>query len=108
MGDVPISRIAVDAIGRLRVYPRPTNVDYEFIWRDASSVRWDATDRSLYVLPVDGFTIIDEFRQIRNAVKGEYGDSLVVDSSTNFAVPAEAESKLRESAGGTESRSELT
>jgi hypothetical protein len=99
MGDVAITRIAFDAVGKLRVYPRPPNADYSFIYRDASSVRWDETDRSLYVLPVDGFTVVDELRQILKAVNGEYGEYLVVDDSTVFAVPANVESKLRESAG---------
>jgi hypothetical protein len=99
MGDVAISRIALDAAGKLRVYPRPPNVDYAFIWRDASSVRWDEADRSLCVLPVDGFALVDELRQIIKSVNGEYGDRLIVDDSTVFAVPTEAESKLREAAG---------
>ena len=99
MGHVAISRMALDATGKLRVYPRPPNVDYSLIWRDSSSVRWDATDCSLYVLPVDGFSVGDELRQIIKAVKGEYGDSLVVDDSTIFTVPTEVESKLKESAG---------
>jgi hypothetical protein len=99
MGDVAISRIALDATGKLRVYPRPPNVAYPFIYRDASSVRWDETDRSLYVLPVDGFSVVDELRQIKKAVNGEYGECLVVDDSTVFAVPPEAERKLREAAG---------
>jgi hypothetical protein len=96
MSNVAISRIALDAAGKLRVYSRATSPDYAFIWRDASSVRWDETDRSLYVLPVDGFTVIDELRQIVRAVEGEYRDSLFVDDSTAFAVPLDLESKLRE------------
>jgi hypothetical protein len=96
MSEVAISRIALDTAGSLRVYPRPASVDYEWIWRDASSVRWDEADRSLYVLPVDGFTAVDEFRQIIKAVKGEYLDSLFVDESTDFAVRAELAGELRE------------
>jgi hypothetical protein len=97
MGNVSISRIALDAAGKLRVHPRPINVDYAFIWRDASSVRWDEADRSLYVLPVDGFTIVDELQQILKAVNGEYRDSLLIDESTIFDVPVEVEIKLRKS-----------
>ena len=99
MADVAISRVALDAAGKLRVYPRPPNVDYAFIWRDASSVRWDESDRSLHVLPVDGFEVADEFGQILKAVNNEYGDRLIVDDATVFAVPTYAEGKLRESAG---------
>ena len=96
MGDVGISRIALDEAGRLRVYPRLNSRDYAFIYRDASSVRWDEADRSLYVLPVDGFTVVDEHRQIIKAIKGEYGDSLFVDESTVFAVRPEVADELRE------------
>jgi hypothetical protein len=95
MGDVAISRMAFDAAGKLRVYPRPTNIDYAYIWRDASSVRWDEIDRSLYVLPVGGFNVVDELRQIIKAVKGEYGDSLFIDGSTIFDVPLETACRLR-------------
>lgn len=97
MGDVAVSRIALDGAGKLRVYPRAPNADYAFIYRDSSSVRWDESDRSLYVLPVDGFDVVDELRQIIKAVHGEYSDRLIVDDATVFAVPADAERKLRES-----------
>lgn len=100
MGKVAISRIAQDATGRLRVYPWAEEVDYAFIWRDASSVRWDESDRSLYVLPVEGFTLVDEMRQILRAVEGEYGDTLIVDPATIYAVSTEMKSKLRDVVAG--------
>jgi hypothetical protein len=87
----------MDTAGRLRVYPRLIgNKNYSFIWRDASSMRWDDVDRFLYVLPVDDFDAADELRQIVRAVKGEYGDYLFTDSSTEFAVPDDVVCRLRE------------
>ena len=93
MDNVVIQRIAFDTDGRLRVYP--SGGDYSFIWRDASSVRWDDDDRSLYVLPVKDFTIADDFNQIVKAVRGEYGTRLVVDETTVFDVPETTQAELR-------------
>jgi hypothetical protein len=95
MNDVEISHIALDSAGRLRVHPRPASVEYAHIYRAASSVRWDTADRCLCVLPVDGFTVIDELRQIIAAVASEYGDSLYIDDSTVLAVEPQVADQLR-------------
>lgn len=96
MSNVAISHIDLDVAGKLHVHPRPINVGYTFIWRDASSVRWDESERILYVLSIRDFNVIDELRQILNAVKREYGDTLFCDKFTTFNVPAELESELRQ------------
>ena len=90
MRQVLIDRIFLDAGGRLRVRPRPPEApNYAFIYRDASSVRWDAADRVLYMLPVEEFTPAQEFTRILSAVQREYGHPLVIDSSTTLDVPGE-------------------
>jgi len=63
---------------------QPRFPDYAFVYRDASSIRWDSTDYELYCLPVDGFTLADEFAQIRSAVLNEYGDNLMLIANTVF------------------------
>lgn len=95
---VVISRIAMDSGQRLRVYP-PSNTDYSFIWRAALSVRWDKGDSSLYVLPVDGFSAVDDLGQIVGAVRSEYGEELVVDDSTAVCLPEDLASEIRKLAG---------
>lgn len=91
---VIIRRIALDPGGRLRVYPSGDG-DYSYIWRDASSVRWDSEDHSLYVLPVKYFTLADDLNQIIKAVRGECGTQLVTDTTTVFDVPPEMTPQLR-------------
>ncbi len=82
---VSIEEIAIGPEGRLFVTPAlPPDKDYQFIWRDASSVRWDAGSRCLFVLDIDGFDEVDYFRQIVAAVKNEYGDDLVTWPGTVF------------------------
>lgn len=88
----------MDAKRLLRVYPRTMNSDFASIWRNASSVRWDESDQSLYVLPGTGLSVVDEFRQIVGAVEAEYGDRLMVNESTLFAVGPEVAEKLRNAA----------
>ncbi len=93
MANVIIQRIAFDADGQLRVYP-PGRENYLYIWRAAKSVRWDDEDRSLYVLPVEDFTVVDDFNQIIKAVREEYGVRLVIGETTAFDLPAEMVAQL--------------
>jgi hypothetical protein len=92
---VTTKRIILDASGRLRVYPDliPT-ANYDWIYRDASSVRWNDADRSLHVLPVDGFTPVDELNSIVSAVEREYGEHLVINAETIFDVPRKLAERL--------------
>lgn len=90
---VIIRRIALDAEGRLRVYPSGDD-DYSYIWREAMSVRWDKADRSLYVLPVKYFTLADDLNQIIKAVREGCRTQFVMDESTVFDVPEERRAEL--------------
>jgi len=85
MARVAIKRMLVDESGRLRIMPDVSDPRaYEHIYRAAMSVRWDAASRSLLVLPVQGNTPADEFNQIAAAVQSEYGDELVISSTTTL------------------------
>ena len=94
---IPIRQIALDSAGRCRVYPdaaADTSL-YEFVNRAAACVRWDAEAGSFFMLPVDGFTPIREYRQIISAVHDELGDLLVVNPRTTFVnIPAELEGAI--------------
>lgn len=71
--------------GRILIAPSlPPEMDYALIYRTASSVRWDPTSRSLFVLTIDGFDTLDYVRQVIAAVKDEYGDTLILSPSTVF------------------------
>jgi len=94
MNNVIINRIELDDAGHLRIYPGMEKKGYEYIWRSASSVRWDAVDHSLFVLPIDGFTLFDEFLQIVSAVESEYDDRLLIDSGTHLYVDGELAKSL--------------
>ena len=90
MRSVNIDEITTGPDGCLMVKPAlPADKDYRFIWRDASSVRWDARLRCLFVLDIEGFVELDYLRQIIVAVKNEYGDELTVCSGTAISGPPE-------------------
>jgi hypothetical protein len=97
MKTVTIEEVGIGPDSRLYVKASlAPSADYSFIWRDATSVRWDEKNRRLYVLPVKGFSPVDDYRQILAAVLGEYGDRLVLAQSTIFLdVPQELASELR-------------
>jgi hypothetical protein len=98
MKEVNIQRVSLDPHRRLRVLPtssRPSGYDY--IYRDASSVRWDDLCGELYVHDAPEFSTVDEFQQIVAAVAREYGDQLMLSSSTSYvAVPSDVITALRE------------
>lgn len=84
-----MSEVAIDKIfledGHLRICAKPIEfADYEFIWRDASSVRWDDATSSLYVLSSVGYEPLREFQRIRLSVLSEYGDLLEITPKTQF------------------------
>jgi len=82
MAQVSIQKISLDANRHVRV--QPVGTSYGFIWRDASSVRWDDSKSELYTLEVQGFDAHAEFKQIIKAIKSEYGDDLVLSPTTQF------------------------
>ena len=85
---VEIRCISVDALtGELSVVPDlPGGEDYEYIWRDASGIRWDASRQALVAYEPSRWPPDALFRQIRAAVVGEYGQRLMVSADTLWAV----------------------
>jgi hypothetical protein len=83
MSEVAIQYVRLDSDGRLRLRPSGPST-YPYIYRDASSVRWDERNRELYVLEVPGFDVPAEFKQIIAAVAREYGDRLVLSPLTEY------------------------
>src|SRR5690348_14688039 len=84
-GKVIIQRVSLDAYRRLRVRPSPSRPDgYGYIWRDATSVRWDELKGELYVKDNPEFTPVADFNRIVAAVAREYGDELVLSASTAY------------------------
>ncbi len=83
MSQVVIQRVRLGPNGRLRLRPaKPSS--YPYIYRDASSVRWDDGSGELYVLEVPGFDAVADFKQIIAAVAQEYGDELVLLPLTEY------------------------
>ena len=94
MKELAISRFATDASNRLRVYVRVPFGSEEFVYRHASSVRWDRHEQCFYCLPVDAWTIVEEFLHIREAVARELGCTLTIDHLTRLDLPSVAASEL--------------
>jgi hypothetical protein len=84
-GKVIIQQVSLDVYRRLRVRPSPTRPGgYGYIWRDATSVRWDELKGELYVKDNLEFTPVTDFNRIVSAVAREYGDELVLSASTAY------------------------
>ena len=97
--EVIIQQVGLDSNHRLRLRPATLrSAGYDYIWRDASSVRWDGLNGEFYVHEAPEFTPLDEFKQIVAAVAREYGETLIFSPSTVFVdVPSSLITALRES-----------
>ena len=85
MSTVPIAAVMIDPENRLRIYPDVSEVDrYEYIYRDASGVRWSNEDRCLYSQVPKELSYQEWFEIIRDAVKSEYGDELILTTLTDW------------------------
>jgi hypothetical protein len=63
MREVIIQQVRLCSSGRLRLRPTPSRPSgYNYIWRDASSVRWDDVTGELYVHVVSESTPQDEIK----------------------------------------------
>ena len=93
---VVIEKIVASRDGGILITPSlPPDTDYAFIYRDASSVRWDAASRSLLVLDIDGFDAVDYVRHVIAAVKNEYGDDLIMTPRTVLSgLPESAQKQM--------------
>ena len=77
-----IALIEIDASGRLCVSPK--SASYPFIYRAAMEVHWDPHSKYLYSPSPREWPYTRWLRQIREAVEGEYGVSLVITPQTQW------------------------
>ena len=86
MQNAVVESVWLDSMGNLRVKAKsPVHPNYAFIYRAASSVRWDEETASLFVLPSLGLSAVEAFRLIASAIYREYGENLFINESTRFA-----------------------
>ncbi len=87
MTEDAISEVGIDSEGRL--YVRPSSVSFEYIYRAAMEVNWDAKERRLFSPRPREWTYADWFRQIVAAAADEYGIRLKLTIETTWSNIAE-------------------
>jgi hypothetical protein len=97
MREIPIKVIQIDAAGYLRVYPDlPPAEAFDFIWRSATGVRWNAVGRFLTSVEQDHSKHAEWFRRVLDAVRSEYACELTTSSETQWAnVPDDVRSNMK-------------
>lgn len=83
MNRVPIEDVHLDNEHGLRV--RPIAGDFEYIYRDASGIRWDRSHRSLIAYEPDRWVPIEVFQQMLFAARNEYGVTLFTTRETRYS-----------------------
>jgi hypothetical protein len=79
--EVAIAEVEVDA--EQGVFVRPTERDFEYVYRAAMEVYWDRQTRRLYhPRRLRGWTPVQWFQQIIAAVADEYGVALKLNAQT--------------------------
>ncbi len=63
---------------------RPVSKDFEFIYRDASGIRWNPQHKALIAYEPLRWDSKDLFEQILFAVRNEYGITLFTSASTTY------------------------
>ena len=82
---VAIEEVGIDAAGYLFLRPSlDPKENYEFIWRDASGVRWNEQLRALHAAEPSRWEHFELYKQILKAVRSEYGELLVLTPATRF------------------------
>jgi hypothetical protein len=80
-----ISKIEIDGLGRLIVYPKLfEGQDYAFIYRAAMEVNWDPKSRCLVTPVPREWSPAQWFAHLCRAMKSEYGVRLVVSDDTKW------------------------
>jgi Integron Cassette Protein Hfx_Cass5 len=77
-----IALIEIDDSGRLCVSPK--SASYPFIYRAGMEVHWDPQSKYLFSPPPIEWSYTRWLRQIREAVKGEYGVTLAITPQTQW------------------------
>ena len=94
MKSVRLSKIEIDASGWLRLYP--VDERYDHIYRAAAGVEWDRSGGFLHAWEPGSWPYPTYFGQILSAVASEYGDTLIIDSATEWLnVPADVRSAIQ-------------
>lgn len=87
MAQETIAEVGIDEVGRL--YVRPTSTSFDFFYRAAMEVNWDAATRRLFSPKPREWTYLDWFKQIIAAAADEYGTALRVTPDTAWTnIPA--------------------
>lgn len=76
--------LEIDIDDKERLFIKPQVEQFEFIYRDASGVNWDNTEKVLYSPKPNELTYFDWFRQILLATNGEYGCVLQITDKTKW------------------------
>jgi hypothetical protein len=69
-----ITKIGIDDLGRLIVYPKLSGQDYAFIYRAGMEVNWDPQSKCLFTPVPREWSLAQWFAQIFRAMKSEYGE----------------------------------
>jgi len=77
-----IALIEIDASGRLCVSPK--SASYPFVYRAAMEVHWDPHSKYLHSPSPREWSYARWLRQIRDAVKSEYGVTLIFTPQTQW------------------------
>jgi hypothetical protein len=92
--EVLIAEVGLDA--EERVFVRPTEDDFEYVYRATMEVYWDRTTRRLsHTRPPRDLTPVQWFQRILGAVGDEYSVALKLNGQTSWvAVPADLRSSM--------------
>lgn len=86
MRELLADEVAIDALGRLIVRPvLPSGEEFEFIYRAAMQVAWDPVGRCLVTPIPQEWSSARWFKQVADALRGEYHRCLVVSADTRWS-----------------------
>lgn len=78
-----------------RLYIRPHNKRFNYIWRSATEVHWDQEKKFLYSPKPREWSYYDWYCHIITVVKSEFGCELIINDETNwFDIPDELKNKI--------------
>ena len=93
MREDSIAEVGIDDEGRL--YVQPSSMSFNYIYRAAMEVNWDASQRRLFSPQPREWTYLDWFKQIVAAAADEYGIRLELTSETVWSnVPASLQAEI--------------
>ena len=93
MNEDAIAEVGID--GQDRLYVRPATTSFEYIYRSAMEIHWDADHKRLYGPLPKEWSYIQWFNQILAATADEYGIRLKLDPTTVWSnVPDDLRTKI--------------